>query len=83
MSYQYSDYITITDPAARETRLRLYIQEIEDREIADLSATGRSRSNSPLSAKLDRLYRELERLEDINGTVRGRMVSRGDLSEGA
>lgn len=79
MSYTYSDYITIADTVARETRLRLYIQEIEDRETADTAASGRSRSSSPLTAKLDRLYRELEKLEAINGTTRGPMVSRADL----
>lgn len=79
MSYTYSDWVTITNTVDREARLRLYIQEIEDREIADMAASGRSRSSSPITAKLDRLYRELEKLEGINGSTRGPMVSRGDL----
>lgn len=81
MSYTYSDWVTLTDTVAREARLRLYIQEIEDRETADVSATGRSRSSGPLSAKLDRLYAKLAELEEINGSTRGNIVSRADLRD--
>lgn len=81
MSYTYSDYVTLTDPVAREARLRLYIQEIEGKETADLSASGRSRSSSPLTAKLERLYRQLAELEAQNGSARGSIVSRSDLRD--
>ena len=73
MSWTHSAYEEEATPAARLTKLRQHITEVQTAISADTSASGRSRSSASLTAYLqmhpDR-RRELERETGDNDSTR-------------
>lgn len=68
MAWLYSDYITLSDPAAALARLNSHIQEVSDKITADVSADGKSRSSQTLKDYLDML---LKRRDSLSAAVSG------------
>ncbi len=75
MAYTNADWITNTDPAARETALRAHIAEISAQITAEITSGGKSRSVATLQAELARLAGELEKLVSINARTSGRTIT--------
>lgn len=64
MAWTYADFETYTDPAAKLTRLRAHIAEVEAAVDSDVTrAGGDALGNDPLNTKLDRLYKRLREIE--------------------
>lgn len=59
----------MTTTAGRAARLALYIQEVEDKIMADVSADGKSRGSHPLVALADRLSKQYDSLISATGAV--------------
>lgn len=59
----------MTTTAAKAARLALYIQEVEDKITADVSADGKSRGSHPLVALAERLSKEYEIISAAAGAV--------------
>ena len=68
MAWSYADYETESTDAARLTKLRQHIAEVEAAVGADTSAHGYSRSNSSLESKLTRLHQRRQELERSVGS---------------
>lgn len=75
MAYAHADWITIEDPAARETALRSHIAEVSLQITADVSSGGKSRSTGNLEAYRAGLMTELQKLVTINARTSGRTVT--------
>ena len=72
--YAYSDWITLSDPAARLARLQLHIQEVTDKMDNERGSDGQNEGSSSLGQYLDRL---LQKEESLGAAVnRGSPVSR-------
>ena len=69
MAWTYGAYSSQTTDTLRLTMLRLHIDEVEAAINADSSSTHGSVNYSGLNAKLERLYKERNRLEAKVGAV--------------
>ena len=71
MAYQYNDYITIEDTAARETQLRKHIQEVSVMITPDVAKGGSSKSSGRVMDYLASLKDELKALVRANRSRQG------------
>tara|TARA_R110002072_G_scaffold141401_2_gene286693 strand:+ start:456 stop:707 length:252 start_codon:yes stop_codon:yes gene_type:complete len=80
MAYVYSDYITITDTLARETRLRLHIQEVSALITPDVAKGGSSKSSGSVMALRTELLAELKSLVATNAAKRSARSSHANFN---
>lgn len=71
MAWTYNDWDEQTTNDLRLTRLRSHISEVTSEIGADVSADGKSRSSGSLTAYLDYLKSEKDRLLKLTGGVNG------------
>lgn len=69
--WTYSDYITLTDQAAKLTRLRLHIQEVSDSIGREISGDGKSKSENNITQYLAELRKEEKELAAVPGVGNG------------
>lgn len=67
-TWTYNDWITLSTPALRESRLRLHIQEVSEQMTADVTKGNASRSTGGLGTYLSELYEQLDQLMTVMGT---------------
>lgn len=72
--YLYSDWITINDKASRLARLRLHIQEIEDKLDNERGSDGQNEGSSSIQQRLHDL--SLKEAELDRAVNRGSPVAR-------
>lgn len=75
MAWTNADYMTKETPALRLAAARAFHTEIINQITADVSSDGKSKGNSPLTTLLERVTKDIERLEGQTGSFGGSRVS--------
>jgi hypothetical protein len=79
-NYTYSAYMSQSTPALRLAMARLFHSEITDQILADLTAGGgKSRTNTPLNALMERVTADIAALERQAGDQGGPRVVYSDV----